>query len=186
MCVHARRVLDYRLKHGPATTPPAQSKFIPLEVSSHQQKQLPNAFCMSNHPSWPNVGWQTLSQGRSVIPRFTMATMMEYFVSRTVTADLRPASDFSSISDKAYRLFKKGYVKNMEVCSPDKDDQVKQIFLRCCVHPQMKDGKYDIQIVVLAQDGGLVNPIQARLFWSFCGQGGAHCASLLKTSFLLY
>ena len=165
MCVHARRVLDYRLKHGPATTPPAQSKFIPLEVSSHQQKQLPNAFCMSNHPSWPNVGWQTLSQGRSVIPRFTMATMMEYFVSRTVTADLRPASDFSSISDKAYRLFKKGYVKNMEVCSPDKDDQVKQIFLRCRVHPQMKDGKYDIQIVVLAQDGGLVKEIE----WASCG-----------------
>ena len=43
---------------------------------------------------------------------------MEYFVIRKVSFDCNAAADFTSITDKAFRLFKKGYIQRMEVCLP--------------------------------------------------------------------
>ena len=88
---------------------------------------------------------------------------MEYFVIRKVSSDCNAAADFSSISDKAFRLFKKGYIQRIEVCLPTvSPDTTRTCFLRCKAHPQMKDKLYSIEVAVEQVEGEVKSVLFAK------------------------
>ena len=62
-------------------------------------------------PSWPDSRWKSMSLGRLDVPSILIATMTTYFIDRNVFKDNTAAADFASISEKSYRLFKKGNVQ---------------------------------------------------------------------------
>ena len=107
--------------------------------------------------------------------------MTGYFISRKVASDNKEAADFSSVSDKAYRLFSKGYVQRIEVCSPP--NQKEKFFVRCKVHPQMKDGTYDVELVVSRKED-----VISKVEWAKCAcpAGKGPHASCKHLSALFY
>ena len=93
-------------------------------------------------PHWPDSGRVSIATLEETVPKFTVATLINYFVLREVHHD-KTASDFSSVSDKAYRLFFKGHVQKLEAnsvaretfpCKPSK----RMFYVRAKVHPKMK------------------------------------------------
>ena len=97
-------------------------------------------------PHWPDSGWVSIATSEKTVPKFTVATLINYFVLREVHHDKTAASDFSSVSDKAYRLYFKGHVQKLEVnsvaqetfpCKPSK----RMFYVRAKVHPEMKQKK---------------------------------------------
>ena len=63
---------------------------------------------------------------------------------------------------------------------------VKRGYHNCCEMNEFTAHRIFLQCKHLHNHCSQFNPIQATLFWSSCGQGGAHCALLLKIMFLLY
>ena len=112
------------------------------------------------HPSWPDGPWRTVKAGQTLIPTFTVATITEYFAAWKVSSDFRAAADFSSISDKAYRLFKKGYIQRIEVCCCERTPTL--CFLRCKAHPEMKDKLYSIELVTETTEGDVKAVVFAK------------------------
>ena len=108
-------------------------------------------------PHWPDSGWVSISLEKTV-PKFTVATLINYFLLREVHHDKTAASDFSSVSDKAYRLYFKGHVHKLEVksvaqetfpCKPSK----RMFYVRAKVHPEMKQKNYDVRLAAIVEQG---------------------------------
>ena len=102
------------------TTPAIQNLWEPTSPHDAEAALLSNVGKLQDlrFKAWPDDGWKSLEERRLTVPSFTVATRTGYFISRKVASDNLEAADFSSVSDKAYRLFSKGYVQRIEVCSP--------------------------------------------------------------------
>ena len=111
------RVLNFLLS---TTTPAIQNLWEPTSPHDAEAALLSNVGKLRDlhFQAWPGDGWKSLEERRLTVPSFTVATMTGYFISGKVASDNKEAADFSSVSDKAYRLFSKGYIQRIEVCSP--------------------------------------------------------------------
>ena len=57
--------------------------------------------------------WIRLADGRTLLPEFSLANMLRYFVTRKV-CDGNVAEDFKHINSHSYPLFKAGNVQGIE------------------------------------------------------------------------
>ena len=84
--------------------------------------------------SWPDQHWKPVKQCRLQVQDFTTNTLMEYFVQRRL-ANNAQAQVVASL-DKAFRLFSKGYVQNIAVCSRPYRKQMQNEISACFFQSQ--------------------------------------------------
>ena len=113
-------------KHRTTAEPAGQL----IEIKPTADDNEIRSFLNERYDAWPDKGWKPLQQGQSQVPTFTIGTLSRYFVERRVARDQKAAADFSAVSDKAYRLFVKGFVQQIEFCHPEDD---KHCSIRCIV-----------------------------------------------------
>ena len=159
------RVRRFREEHGKAEEGNNQ-QVEPSPAVNNLLLHTPANHCQQ-HPTWPDDNWQTITAGRRRLPCFTVETMTRYFVERKVARDKKAASDFSSISEKSFRLFKKGHVQKLELCCPPTESKG---YVRCKVHPQMKEKLYSVELVVQIEKrpGEEENTVRS-VEWAKCG-----------------
>ena len=62
----------------------------------------------------PTALWKGIADGRTILPEFTLANMMNYFVTRKV-CDGEIASDFKHVNNHSYPLFKAGHIQRIRL-----------------------------------------------------------------------
>lgn len=113
------RILEYISSHSTVTALAdcSSSQETSAAASNTDLVSVTKAILTERHPAWPSENWVLLEKRKSFLSNFSLATLTNYFVERQVSSDKRAAADFASISDKAYRLFRKGYISKIETCS---------------------------------------------------------------------
>jgi len=56
--------------------------------------------------------WKRIADGRTLLPEFSLASMMAYFVTRKV-CDGQNAGDFKHLNNHSYSLFKSGHIQKI-------------------------------------------------------------------------
>ena len=105
----------------------------------------------------PSVAaWKKLADGRLILPEFSLANIVEYFITRKV-CDGQQADDFKHLNNRSYPLFKAGHIQRIKLVKGNDGN----IYLNAVCLPEMrKDREYKIQVVlsssgkiIFAQDG---------------------------------
>ena len=60
----------------------------------------------------PTALWKGIADGQTILPEFTLANMMNYFVTRKV-CDREIAGDFKHVNNHLYLLFKAGHIQRI-------------------------------------------------------------------------
>ena len=102
------------------------------------------------------ASWKRLADGRTLLPEFSLANMLSYFVTRKV-CDGNIAGDFKHINSHSYPLLKTGHVQRIQVIKGNDNN----VYLSAVCLPEMrKDRDYKIQVVlspvgeiIFAEDG---------------------------------
>ena len=88
--------------------------------------------------------WKGIADGRTLLPEFSLAKMMAYFVTRKV-CDGQIAGDFNHLNNHSYPLFKAGHIQRIRVIRGNDNN----VYLSGVCLPEMrKDREYKIQMVL--------------------------------------
>ena len=104
-------------------------------------------------PSTPS--WLRLADGRTLLPEFSLANMLSYFVTRKEWNG-NIAGDFKHINSHSYPLFKAGHVQRIQVLKGNDNN----MYLSAVCLPEMrKDREYKIQVVLspVGEIFGIIN-----------------------------
>ena len=92
----------------------------------------------------PTALWKGIADGRTILPEFTLANMMNYFVTRKV-CDGEIAGDFKHVNNHSYPLFKAGHIQRIRLIKGNDSN----VYLSAVCLPEMrKDREYKIQVVL--------------------------------------
>jgi len=92
----------------------------------------------------PTALWKGIADGRTILPEFTFANMVNYFVSRKV-CDGEIAGDFKHVNNHSYPLFKAGHIQRIRLVKGNDSN----VYLSAVCLPEMrKDREYKIQVVL--------------------------------------
>ena len=92
----------------------------------------------------PTALWKGIADGRTILPEFTLANMMNYFVTRKV-CDGEIAGDFKHVNNHSYPLFKAGHIQRIRLIKGNNSN----VYLSAVFLPEMrKDREYKIQVVL--------------------------------------
>ena len=94
------------------------------------------------------ASWIRLADGRTLLPEFSLANILSYFVTRKV-CDENIAGDFKRINSHSYPLFKAGHVQRIQVI---KGNDINMYLSAFCLPEMRKDRDYKIQVVQLYMD----------------------------------
>lgn len=82
--------------------------------------------------------WKRIADGRTLLPEFSLASMMAYFVTRKV-CDGQNAGDFKHLNNHSYSLFKSGHIQKILTIKENDNN----IYLNTVCLPEMrKDREY--------------------------------------------
>ena len=129
------------------------------------EQSTSSSYQAQRYPSLPDSRWKSISLDRLDVPTISIATMATYFIDRKVFKDNKAAADFASISEKSYRLFKKGHGQKIEVSYPGGCCASGQVYFRAKIYPEMKDKMYPTELVFVRSDDGSA----ASVSWAKCG-----------------
>ena len=88
--------------------------------------------------------WKRIADGRTLLPEFSLANMMAYFVTRKV-CDGQNAGDFKHLNNHSYPLFKSGHIQKILTIKGNDNN----VYLNAVCLPEMrKDREYKIQMVL--------------------------------------
>ena len=88
--------------------------------------------------------WKAIADGRTLLPEFSLAHMMTYFVTRKV-CDGQIAGDFKHTNNHSYPLFKSGHIQKIRVIKGNDNN----VYCNAVCLPEMrKDREYKIQMVL--------------------------------------
>lgn len=88
--------------------------------------------------------WKGIAHGRTLIPEFSLTSMMAYFVTRKV-CDGQNAGDFKHVNNYSYPLFKSGHIQRIMTIKGNDNN----VYLNAVCLPEMsKDREYKIQMVL--------------------------------------
>lgn len=88
--------------------------------------------------------WKRIADGRTLLPEFSLASMMAYFVTRKV-CDGQNAGDFKHLNNHSYSLFKSGHIQKILMIKGNDNN----IYLNTVCLPEMrKDREYKFQMVL--------------------------------------
>ena len=88
--------------------------------------------------------WKKIADGRTLLPEFSLASMMAYFVTRKVS-DGQNAGDFKHLNNHSYPLFKSGHFQKILTIKGNDNN----VYLNAVCLPEMrKDREYKIQMVL--------------------------------------
>ena len=88
--------------------------------------------------------WKGIIDGRTLLPEFSLANMMTYFVTRKV-CDGQSAGDFKHVNNHSFPLFKAGHIQRIRVIKGNDSN----VYLSAICLPEMrKDREYKIQVVL--------------------------------------
>ena len=133
-------------------------KIKKIYVESDEDSELTQIISMTpllyiNQFMFPpsTASWKRLADGRTLLPEFSLANMLSYFVTRKV-CDGNIAGDFKLINSHSYPLFEVGHVQRIQVIKGNGNN----VYLSAVCLPEMrKDRDYKVQ-VVLSPVGGIV------------------------------
>ena len=100
--------------------------------------------------------WKKIADGPTLLPGFSLANMMAYFVTRKV-CDGQNAGDFKHLNNHSYPLFKSGHIQKILTIKGNDNN----VYLNAVCLPEMrKDREYKIQMflspsaeILYAEDG---------------------------------
>lgn len=88
--------------------------------------------------------WKKIADGPTLLPEFSLANMMAYFVTRKV-CDGQNAGDFKHLNNHSYPLFKSGHIQKILTIKGNDNN----VYLNAVCLPEMrKDREYKIQMVL--------------------------------------
>lgn len=88
--------------------------------------------------------WKGIADSRTLLPEFSLANMMAYFVTGKV-CDRQIAGDFKHINNYSYLLFRAGHVQRIRVIKGNDNN----VYLSgVCLAQMRKDREYKIQMVL--------------------------------------
>lgn len=92
----------------------------------------------------PIALWKGIADGRTILPEFTLANMMNYFVTQKV-CDGEIAGDFNHVNNHSYPLFKAGHIQRIRLIKGNDSN----VYLSAVCLPEMrKDREYKIHVVL--------------------------------------
>ena len=88
--------------------------------------------------------WKGIADGRTLLPEFSLANMMAYFVTRKVCDGQIIAGNFKHINNHSYPLFKAGHIQRIRVIKGNDNVYLSGV----CLPEMRKDREYKIQMVL--------------------------------------